>query len=101
MLQKHLVALGHLRSDERTLPQATALLVDRAERLPRGYEDLRGARRFHTVVDTPYISCERVGSVDEHDLALRSSTYGLFVELGRSPTASEVADAGGLPGPRS
>jgi Alkylmercury lyase len=37
-----------------------------------------------------------VGFVDEHDLALRSLTYGLFVEQGRGPTASEVADAGGL-----
>jgi len=34
--------------------------------------------------------------VDEHDLALRSLTYRLFVELGRGPTASEIADAGGL-----
>ena len=34
--------------------------------------------------------------MDEHDLALRSSTYGLFVELGRGPSASEVADAVGL-----
>ena len=38
---------------------------------------------------------EGVG-VDEHDLRLRSLTYGLFVELGRSPTVSEVADAGDL-----
>jgi hypothetical protein len=30
------------------------------------------------------------------DLALRSLTYGLFVELGRAPNASEAADAGRL-----
>jgi len=30
--------------------------------------------------------------VDERDLELRSSTYGLFVELGRAPTAIEVAE---------
>ena len=34
--------------------------------------------------------------MDERDLALRSLTYGLFVELGRAPAASEVADAGEL-----
>jgi hypothetical protein len=34
--------------------------------------------------------------VDEHDLRLRSLTYGLFVDLGRAPTASEVAASGGL-----
>ncbi len=34
--------------------------------------------------------------MDEPDLRLRSLTYGLFVELGRAPTASEVADSGGL-----
>jgi Alkylmercury lyase len=34
--------------------------------------------------------------VDERDLALRSLTYGLFVELGRAPTASEAAGAGEL-----
>lgn len=34
--------------------------------------------------------------MDERDLALRSSTYGLFVELGRAPTASEVGDAVGF-----
>jgi hypothetical protein len=31
--------------------------------------------------------------VDERDLALRALTYGLFVELGRAPTADEVAVA--------
>jgi hypothetical protein len=31
--------------------------------------------------------------VDERDLALRTLTYGLFVELGRAPTADEVAVA--------
>jgi len=30
--------------------------------------------------------------VDDRDLALRNVTYGLFVELGRAPTAAEVAD---------
>ena len=34
--------------------------------------------------------------VDEHDRALRAVTYGLFVELGRAPTASEVASSGDL-----
>jgi len=29
--------------------------------------------------------------VDERDLSLRATTYGLFVELGRAPTAHEVA----------
>jgi Alkylmercury lyase len=33
--------------------------------------------------------------VDEHDLALRRLTYGLFVDLARAPTASEVAGATG------
>jgi hypothetical protein len=31
--------------------------------------------------------------VDERDLALRALTYGLFVELGRAPTADEAAEA--------
>ncbi len=34
--------------------------------------------------------------MDERDLHLRSTTYSLFVELGRAPTAGEVADAGDL-----
>ena len=34
--------------------------------------------------------------MDGSDLALRSLTYGLFVGLGRAPTASQAADAGGL-----
>jgi len=29
--------------------------------------------------------------MDQHDLELRNLTYGLFVELGRAPSASEVA----------
>jgi Alkylmercury lyase len=33
--------------------------------------------------------------VDEHDLALRRLTYGLFVDLARAPSASEVAGATG------
>ena len=33
--------------------------------------------------------------MDERDLALRSLTYGLFVELGRAPTAAETAVAAG------
>ncbi len=35
--------------------------------------------------------------MDELDLRLRTLTYGRFVELGRAPTVSEVAAAGGLP----
>lgn len=31
------------------------------------------------------------------DLALRRETYRLFVELGRAPSAAEVADAHGIP----
>jgi hypothetical protein len=34
--------------------------------------------------------------VDEQDFQLRTLTYGLFAELGRAPTSSEVADAGDL-----
>ncbi len=34
--------------------------------------------------------------MEEGDLRLRRLTYGLFVELGRAPTAIETADAGGL-----
>ena len=34
--------------------------------------------------------------MDERELGLRSATYGLFVELGRAPTASEVAGSGDL-----
>jgi len=34
--------------------------------------------------------------VDEPDLRLRALIYGLFVELGRAPTAGEVAAAGGV-----
>jgi hypothetical protein len=34
--------------------------------------------------------------VDEHDFRLRSLTYGLFVDLGRAPTAHEVAGKGDL-----
>ena len=37
--------------------------------------------------------------MDEIDLELRSVTYGLFVELGRAPTASEVAHAAELSDP--
>lgn len=33
--------------------------------------------------------------MDERDLTLRELTYGLFVELGRAPTADEVASAAG------
>ena len=33
--------------------------------------------------------------MDEPDLRLRALTYSLFVELGRAPSASEAADAGG------
>ena len=34
--------------------------------------------------------------MDERDLAVRASTYGLFVELGRAPAADEVADLAGV-----
>ena len=34
--------------------------------------------------------------MDERDLALRALTYGHFVELGRAPTADEIAQAAGL-----
>jgi len=34
--------------------------------------------------------------MDERDLRLRALTYGLFVELGRAPTADEVAESGGV-----
>jgi len=34
--------------------------------------------------------------MDDRDLSLRSKTYSLFVELGRAPTASEVAGSGDL-----
>ena len=34
--------------------------------------------------------------MDESDINLRRSTYRLFVELGRAPTADEVAEAQGL-----
>jgi Alkylmercury lyase len=33
--------------------------------------------------------------MDERDLALRALTYDLFIELGRAPTADEVASAAG------
>jgi hypothetical protein len=33
--------------------------------------------------------------VEERDLQLRALTYGLLVELGRAPTAAEVAEAAG------
>jgi hypothetical protein len=33
--------------------------------------------------------------MDEDDLALRNLTYARFVELGRAPTAAEVAAVGG------
>jgi hypothetical protein len=36
------------------------------------------------------------GRVDEGDLGLRAITYGLFAELGRAPTAGEVADSANL-----
>jgi hypothetical protein len=34
--------------------------------------------------------------MDERDLEVRTSTYRLFVELGRAPTVDEVADESGL-----
>jgi Alkylmercury lyase len=34
--------------------------------------------------------------MEERDLAVRASTYGLFVELGRAPSVKEVSDALGL-----
>ena len=38
--------------------------------------------------------CKHAG-VDEHDLRIRNLTYGLFVELGRAPTAAELAEGAG------
>lgn len=38
--------------------------------------------------------------MDEHDLALRAATYGLFVDLGRAPSVGEVAEATGLTPPQ-
>ena len=35
--------------------------------------------------------------MDERDLSLRNQTYGLFVELGRAPTAEELAASARLP----
>jgi Alkylmercury lyase len=35
--------------------------------------------------------------VSPEDLALRQATYRLFVELGRAPSATEVADGHGVP----
>jgi hypothetical protein len=46
-------------------------------------------------VDDSLAVCEG-GAVNEHDLELRSVTYGLFVDLGRAPTAREAADAADL-----
>jgi hypothetical protein len=34
--------------------------------------------------------------MDERDLELRTLTYSMFVELGRAPTAAEVAEAAGV-----
>jgi len=34
--------------------------------------------------------------MDDHDLDLRNLTYRLFVELGRAPSADDVAEAAGL-----
>ena len=35
--------------------------------------------------------------MDQHDIDVRNATYQRFVELGRAPTADEVASAVGLP----
>ena len=35
--------------------------------------------------------------MDERDFRLRTLTYRLFIDLGRAPTANEVAEAGALP----
>ena len=35
--------------------------------------------------------------MDERELGIRALTYGLFVELGRAPTAAEVGAAAELP----
>jgi hypothetical protein len=45
-------------------------------------------------VDEPVVAWKADG-VDDRDLRLRNVTYGHFVELGRAPTADEVAAAGG------
>ncbi len=42
----------------------------------------------------PIVLCES-RPMDEFDLTLRELTYKLFVELGRAPTADEVASEGG------
>ena len=34
----------------------------------------------------------RLSRIDESDIALRNTTYRLFVDLGRAPTAADVAD---------
>jgi hypothetical protein len=39
--------------------------------------------------------------MDARALGLRNLTWGLFVELGRAPTAQEVAQAAEHPAPRS
>ena len=39
----------------------------------------------------------KAGGVNEPDLHLRNATYGLFVALGRAPTADEVAAQEDLP----
>jgi hypothetical protein len=37
--------------------------------------------------------------MERADIVLRNSTYAMFVELGRAPTASDVAERLGLTGP--
>lgn len=40
-----------------------------------------------------------IEAMDERDLEVRNVTYGMFVELGRAPTAGSVASTAGLTDP--
>ena len=55
--------------------------------------------RGRTVDRAPWTRSIRIWQsveVDEHELEIRSLTYGLFVKFGRAPTSTEVATAGDL-----
>ena len=66
-----------------------------AHRAAEGPEGAAGARRARRAVRAGRDPRE---VVDEHDLVLRRLTYSLFVELGRAPTAAEVAEASSASG---
>ena len=94
--------VGAARGSHGRVPELRGLrgMEAPASRLLRPVPDGRAlqpghARPLKPRVDAVAPVCEGA-CVDEHDRALRSVTYGLFVELGRAPTASEVADAAGL-----